>query len=419
MRIAILGGGVTGLTAAYFLAKKGQEVSLFEKENTLGGLASGFKEKNWNWYLDKTYHHIFSNDRDILNFSREIGFKEFDFQSPKTACLFENNLTLPLDTPYNLIKFPLLNFSERIQTGLVLAWLKYLPLFSTYEKQTAAEFLKNNLGKKSWKILWEELFRKKFGKYAENVLASFFWARIHKRTKNLGYPSGGFQEFINYLEKVCGHYNIHISKGREVGIIKKENGLFKINDLEFDRVISTLATPLTIKVAAEILPASYLQQLNKINYLHAVNLIVVGGKKLLPETYWLNILAKKIPITVVVQHTNLVDKKYFGNNEVLYLGNYVDVENKIWNMEKPELVKLFSPHLKLINPEYTIENQISYLFKSLWSQPVYDENFKQFRPEFCTPEKNFHIANLDLTYPYDRGTNYAVKLGKQIASYIN
>lgn len=46
MKIAIIGAGLTGLTAGFRLSKQGHEVAVFEKEKTSGGLASGFKEKN-------------------------------------------------------------------------------------------------------------------------------------------------------------------------------------------------------------------------------------------------------------------------------------------------------------------------------------------------------------------------------------
>ncbi|MGB9883694.1 MAG: FAD-dependent oxidoreductase, partial [Microgenomates group bacterium] len=89
MKIAILGGGVTGLTAAYYLSKQDHQITIFEKNANFGGLASGFKEKNWQWSLERAYHHIFSNDNDILEFSKEIGFNKFFFKSPITASLYE------------------------------------------------------------------------------------------------------------------------------------------------------------------------------------------------------------------------------------------------------------------------------------------------------------------------------------------
>ena len=41
MRVAIIGGGITGLTAAYELTKRGINVTVFEKDEYLGGLSNG------------------------------------------------------------------------------------------------------------------------------------------------------------------------------------------------------------------------------------------------------------------------------------------------------------------------------------------------------------------------------------------
>ena len=38
-RVAVIGGGVSGLAAAYVLAKEGVEVVVYEKEKSLGGHA--------------------------------------------------------------------------------------------------------------------------------------------------------------------------------------------------------------------------------------------------------------------------------------------------------------------------------------------------------------------------------------------
>ena len=42
--IYVLGGGVTGLAVAYELLKRGQDVEIIEKSDSLGGLA---KTLNW------------------------------------------------------------------------------------------------------------------------------------------------------------------------------------------------------------------------------------------------------------------------------------------------------------------------------------------------------------------------------------
>ena len=183
MKIAVLGGGLTGLTAAYHLSGCNNEVTLFEGNEVLGGLASGFKEVGWGWYLERAYHHIFSNDQDILSLAKVVGFEGFSFREPVTAALYDTNptsnyRTFSVDTPQDFLSFPLLTYPEKIRAGLAVAFLKLSPFLSVYEKQTAENFLRASMGDRVWNVLWEELFRKKFGKHAENILASFIWARI-------------------------------------------------------------------------------------------------------------------------------------------------------------------------------------------------------------------------------------------------
>ncbi|MEK7522630.1 MAG: FAD-dependent oxidoreductase [Patescibacteria group bacterium] len=433
MKIAILGGGITGLTAAYCLAKKNHQVTLFEKEKVLGGLAVGFKNNDWNWYLERAYHHLFANDYDILNFAKEIGFDKVFFRSPVTASLHEfvirnsqlNNSTItdyglrifPMDTPIDLFKFPLLGLIDKLRDRIVIAFLKLSPFLSIYEKQTSEEFLRKTMGKNVWNVLWQQLFRGKYGDYAGIILASFIWARIKKRTKALGYIEGGFQTFINVIEEQLKNLKVEMLKGNGVGEIKKQGDKFIINNTLYDVVISTLPTPILIKVSQQILPENYLQKLSKIKYLHALTLILETDKPILDKTYWLNISTSKIPIMGIVQHTNFIDKKNYGGKHLAYLGWYLKREDKLMKMKKEELVKLVLPYLnKIQNSEFRIQN--SFLFKAPFAQPIFDKKFVKNKPDFITPIKNFFIANLDMTYPYDRGTNYAVKLGKTVAELV-
>lgn len=434
MKIAILGGGLTGLTASYYLAKKNHQVTLLEKEKILGGLASGFKQKNWDWYLERAYHHLFANDNDIINFSKEIGFNKIFFKNPETGSLYEklkvksqklkvkfktkDYIIYPLDTPIDLLRFPFLSFSDKIRAGAILAFLKLSPFLPLFEKQTSISFLKKTMGETAYFLLFQELFRKKFGKYAENILLSFFWARIKKRTKSLGYFEGGFQEFINYLGKKLQDLGAKILTGYEIKKIKKKKEKFLIDNQEYDLVISTLPTQVTAKISEKIFPAKFTQNFRKLSYLHALTLILETDKPILEKTYWLNISVSEIPIMVLVQHTNFIDKKYYGGKHIAYLGWYLDKDDKLWNMNTQDLLNFIIPYLKQIsNFKFQISNY--YVFRAPFAQPIFDKTFLKYKPNFFTPVKNFYIANLDMTYPYDRGTNYAVKLGKEVVNKLS
>lgn len=429
MKIAILGGGISGLTAAYCLAKKNHQVALFEKEKVLGGLAVGFKNNDWNWYLERAYHHLFASDHDILNFAKEIGFKKIYFTKPITSSLFIINnklLSYPLDTPIDLLKFPLLGFIDKLRAGLVIVFLKLSPFLPMYKKITSENFLKKSMGINVWNRLWQQLFRGKFGRYAGIISAVFIWARIKKRTKALGYIEGGFQTFIDYLENKLKQLNVRILKDTSVEKIKKQKSKFSLTYMErpsqigkeeFDLVVSTLPTSIMSKLTSNLFSPKYLTHFNKLKYLHAITLILETDKPILDKTYWLNICTDKIPFMILAQHTNFADKKNYGNKHLAYIGWYVDGDSKLLKMEKEKILNLVKPHLEEIgNCKLKIEN--CFLFKAPFAQPIFDKDFEKNMPTFKTPDKNFFIANLDMTYPYDRGTNYAVKLGKQVAKLI-
>ena len=285
------------------------------------------------------------------------------------------------------------------------------------------------MGKTVWVRLWQDLFRKKFGDYAENILASFIWARINKRTKNLGYIEGGFQTLIDYLFNELTSLRVNIKTDYEIKEINKRGEEFLINGQLFDKVVSTLPTPIMVKLTKNIFSEKYLKRFSKLKYLHALTLILETKEPLLKKTYWLNVSAPQIPIMAIVQHTNFINKKNYGDNHITYLGWYLEKENEKLKMKNEKLLEYVWPYLGKINPNFTfpfsklftshqslITN--SFTFFGPFAQPIFDKDFGKNKPDFITPEKNFFIANLDMTYPYDRGTNYAVKLGRQVAEMI-
>src|SRR5271169_2966215 len=71
-RILIIGGGFTGLTAAWKLSQEPDwSITLAESSDQLGGLAAGFPLLGTS--LEKTYHHLFLTDTCILELVRELG----------------------------------------------------------------------------------------------------------------------------------------------------------------------------------------------------------------------------------------------------------------------------------------------------------------------------------------------------------
>ncbi|MFW5704187.1 MAG: FAD-dependent oxidoreductase [Patescibacteria group bacterium] len=429
MRCAILGGGFAGLAAAYYAQKKGWKVTVLEKEAFLGGLAAGFRADGWDWYLERAYHHLFTNDTDILSFADEISFTDISTLHPQTASLYqiEGELrTLKLDAPTDLLTFPLLSLPERLRVGVILAFFKATPFLSVYEKQTAETFLRTYMGSSGWEHLFAELFRKKFGKFAEKILASFIWARVNKRTKDLAYVNGGFQNMLNHLENLLSKQGVEIIKSTTVREIRKKSGIFavkkvcgnKTSEELFDRVICTLPTPIIPRITQHLLTKEELDSMGKIEYLAAMNMILESDEPLLDETYWLSVCVREFPMMVLVQHTNMVAPSHFGGRHILYVGNYLEQQDPRMKQADGQLIDGIAPYLDKIRPGFMEQVTRSFVFKAPLAQPIFNQSFLQHVPGFTTSVDGLYVANLDMTYPYDRGTNYAVKLGRTVSEML-
>ena len=417
MKIAIVGAGFTGLAAGLKLIKAGHQVTIFEKDSLPGGLAAGFKIPEWQWTIEKYYHHCFTNDNSILNLAKEIEYPVL-IKRPETS-VYVNDKFYKLDSPFDVLKFPELNFPERLRMGIAIALLKYNPFWKSLEQYRVSDLLLKMMGEKPYELLWEPLIVKKFGPFAKDISLAWFWARIVKRTPSLVYPQGGFLEFANAIiaeiQKKGGEviFNKEIKK-----ISSQKNGTVKIDNLIFDKVIVTLPSFLFIQITPQ-LPDTYKQKLLELKEIGTVNLVLRLKKPFLKDkTYWLNICDLRFPLTAIAEHTNFMDKKYYNNEHLVYLGNYLPQNHPFMQMSNEELLKTYDPLLTKINKNYKSQIIDIYIFTDFFAQPIIPVNYSKIIPSFETPLKNVYLANIQQVYPWDRGINYAVELGEKIANVI-
>ena len=417
MKIAIIGAGFTGLAAGLKLIKAGHQVTIFEKDSLPGGLALGFDNPKWQWTLEKHYHHWFTNDDKILALAKEINHSVL-IKRPKTS-VYVNGKFYKLDSPSDVLKFPELSPFERLRMGLAIAILKYNPFWKTLEGYRASDFLPKLMGKKVYKTLWEPLLVKKFGPFADDISLAWFWARIVKRTPSLAYPKGGFLKFANSVASVIQRkggkvlFNTGVKK-----IITQKNGKVKIDRSIFDKAIVTLPSFLFIQLAPQ-LPNKYKKKLLKLKGLGAINLVLRLKKPFFQDRiYWLNICDTRFPLTAIVEHTSFMDKKYYNNEHLVYLGNYLPYTHPFMRMDKNELLKTYDVLLKKINNQYKSQLIETHLFSVPFAQPIIPINYSKLIPPIKTPLKNVYLANIQQVYPWDRGTNYAVELGEKAADII-
>ncbi|MGA9397387.1 MAG: FAD-dependent oxidoreductase, partial [Anaerolineaceae bacterium] len=177
-RIAIIGAGFGGMSAAYDLNKAGHQVDIYEGDRQAGGLASGFKETNWEWSVEKYYHHWFATDRYVLGLIDELGWRDqVLFPRPYTV-LFHKDKFYPFDSILTALMNPILGWGiNKVRFGLIGLYLRLTGNWHTLEKVTAEAWMKKWAGKKVYEQMWEPLLQGKFGdRYMHDVNMAWMWA---------------------------------------------------------------------------------------------------------------------------------------------------------------------------------------------------------------------------------------------------
>lgn len=425
MKIAIIGAGYSGMSAAWDLRRKGHEVTIYESADYVGGLASGFKQPNWNWSVEKFYHHWFASDKDMLGLIEELGLREkVIFPRPYTVMYHEGKF-YPLDSIVKAILFPGLGWGiNKIRFGLVGLFLRLTKNWKELEKYTVDEWMRKWCGETVYKLMWEPLVVGKFGeKYAKQVNMAWMWARLHARTTRLGTFEGGFQAFADQFAEKLTAAGVTIKLSAPVTHIQRNasSGVFDLTTADgvesADQVLVTLSPNAAAKMVPS-LPKEYLEGLLRLKSMGAVVLTLSLKHQLSTEGYyWYSVpKAAGFPFLALVEHTNYVSPENFGGEHIVYIGDYIDPEHEYFQLTKEELFERFAPSLKKFNPAFDPSwvNQV-WMYRTAYAQPVPLVNHSQHIPALATPIEGLYFASMSQVYPWDRGTNFAVEIGRRAA----
>jgi len=428
LRIAVIGAGLTGLTAAYCLAKQGQNADLFDKEGYIGGLASAVKADGE--YLERFYHHIFVSDTDLMELSRELGIDhKIKWYEPENGIYIDDRLW-PFTSPLDLLRFRPVGFISRIRMGLLVLSSKFINDYKAFETVTAKDWIVKRAGKECYEKVWGPLLSSKFDIDAESVSGTWIWNKFKlrgsSRGKNisrerLGYMEGSFAVLINKLADSIKEYNGSIKLSEPVCRLKQApSGRWEVSTsegrYEYDRVLFTAAPPLLSDICPD-LPEDYKTKLKNIKHKANICLILELNKPLSPY-YWITVSQKDIPFVLIIEHTNLVDAENYGSN-VVYLSRYTDADDSLYNKPDEEIIRLFTEGLKKVFPDFREEYiKGARLNRARYAQPVITTNYRDKIPGIETPKSGLYLASMAQIHPEDRGLNYSVRLAKTASSLM-
>ena len=414
--VAVLGGGITGLTAAQELSKKGLKVVLIERNPILGGLL--YSVKAGKSYIEAYYHHFFTIDKYLIDKLKELKLdKKVEWIYASTAFLFDSGI-YELSAPQRILFFKPLNWKEKIQFIKLMMKIKLVKDVDDLDDATAKEWIIKNSSNDLYEKMFKPLLKSKFGDNAEKVSAAWFVERINLRGERslkgekLGYIKGSFKVLIDALEKDVRKRGVVIFTGNEIKSIQKDNGfMISLDDIEIKTkaIISTI--PLHALQKYNLFDEKFNQKVGKIEYQGSL-CILVSLKKPLTKYYWTNVV-KKSEIGAIIEHTNFQPLKLYDGH-IVYIAQYPDNSNQVWQMPEEDIWKKYFLELKKLFPIEEKDVNWYKVFKGFNAGVVYKKGFKKNFLSYKTPVKGLFIGGLFSMYP-ERSVNLGIKIGIELA----
>ncbi len=450
MQIAIIGAGITGLTAAYRLTREGHSVTIYEAGDTPGGLGT-YLEIGGN-HLERYYHHFFQSDRFLIELVHELDLQDRLHFHPSKTSLFYDKTLYPFSGPMDLLRFAPLPLVDRIRCGVVLAYLKYAPVSNLrLDSIAAAPWLKRWSGKASYKVIWEPLLMGKFAQWADTVPLAWLKDRIRDRSFKLGYIEGSAKTLFDALiRKIEMRKGTLFLKTPVTAVEEKDDKVYvttagRKKPVAYDACIVTTVSPIALQLVKNKLTTPYespnmLQLklntdvdaiekedgksnttvhdiLSQQDQLGAVCVILELDRQVQPH-YWINVNDRKQPVLVAIEHTNLIPASEYGNTHIMYLANYIHRDEKGFKKSDAATIKEYAAFLKSINPDAKPSwIKKSHVSRAPRTQTIFKTGALHTRPPKQLTE-HIYLGNIDQMYPHDRNLNLGVELGGELAQMI-
>ena len=121
----------------------------------------------------------------------------------------------------------------------------------------------------------------------------------------------------------------------------------------------------------------------------------------------------------IVEHTNFVSPEHFGGDRIVYAGDYLELGHEYFSLTNEQLLERFVPAFKKLNPAFEDDwVKKFWVNKTNYAQPVPLVNHSKNIPTIQTPIEGLYFASMSQVYPWDRGTNFAVEIGRRAGKMI-
>ncbi len=423
-RVIVVGGGISGLSAAHRLAQGGAQVVLVEGSDQLGGLGTFF-ERGEAW-IDRFYHCIMPTDSALLGLIEEIGLSERIYFKPTRMGFIVDGRRFQFNTPLDLLRFGALSIPDRFRLGVMSLLMRKLGEGRDLDNLRTETFLAGLFGRRIYQRFWSPLFRSKFGPHAGDLPALYLWQRLgrEKNKSTRGYLKCGLKGVIDGLSDAISHHGGEIRLKSPVRALRETRSGMKVElhggeRIFADSVLSTVPLPLLRGMTRGCsLENQYRDPgLETQGVVNAIFFL----KKGLDGNYWTPIVNSNTTFDGVVEMSTLVDRTQYEGSHVVYAMKYCGREDPLFQASEPKIAARWSKELlDLYQDLPLVRRDISEVrvFKAPFVEPVYPLGYLGRKPEMRVGTSGLFLATTAQVYPSITSWNASVELATRTADTI-
>jgi len=262
--VVVVGGGISGLTLAYYCAKAGMKTSLLEKSDTLGGSFASphYSANGKKFWLELGAHTCYSSYQNLLDIVEECGVS--------------NTIIPRAKVPFTLL------VNDKIKSILsqlnIFELLLSAPNIFTFKKdgQSVKSYYSKIVGEKNYNDVVSHFFNAVPSQKTDDFPADMMFKSREKRKdvlKNYTFK-GGMQ---SVAKAISARRGLNLFTSQDVNSITFENGLYVIksaNGGEYSAKTLVLATPSS--VASKLLQATHADIASHLGQLKAATVDSIG-----------------------------------------------------------------------------------------------------------------------------------------------
>lgn len=424
-RVAVIGAGPAGMTAAYELSKSDQvQVALFEAAPGVGGLARSLSL--WGQTVDIGPHRFFSSDTRVNSLWLEVVGTDYDMVDRLTRIYYKGKF----------FHYPLKPFDALLKLGFVEATrcvISFLQekLHPTPQDNSFENWVVSRFGRRLFEIFFKTYTENLWGISCRALDADFAAQRIKKLSlweavKNgllggrnnqhktlvdqFAYPNHGsgmvYERMADAVRARGGDVRLKtpvrrvlVKDGRAYGL-EFEDG----SQNEYDHIISSM--PITQLVSRiDHLPPAVAQATARLRFRNTIIVYLnVNARNLFPDN-WLYVHSDDLRAGRITNFSNWVPSLNQGSpNTILALEYWCYDEDEFWRVPEAELVELAKREIRATGliGSATVSDGMAYRIPRCY--PVYERGYKAYLlpvQEYLSTISNLHVIGRYGAFKYN------------------